>query len=425
MRSSIVTCAIRGRCNMREGARALALVALLASGAQSSPSLALDPQAADQVTRGHYLAIAGDCAACHSAPGGKAFAGGLAIETPFGTLLSANITPDRQAGIGAWSDDEFVHSMQQGIAPGGKHLYPAMPYTSFTHVTREDLLALRAYLSTLDAVSDAVATNRLPFPYDIRASMIVWNALNFSPGEFRADPNQSAEWNRGAYLVNGLGHCGACHTPKNLLGGDKSSAPLSGAAVLGWYAPPLDDNPRTGLGAWRVEDIVSYLKSGWGGGQAATGTMALVVANSTSQLADADLHSIAVYLKAIPAPAQAPAPLDKTTASMRSGRSLYLANCSACHTSSGEGVADLAPTLANSAVVQAASTDTLLDVVLNGAQAVATDAAPTAPGMPAFGWQLSDEQIATLLTYIRNDWGNAGSAVAASDVRAMRSHHAD
>jgi len=410
---------------MRESARTIALIALMAIGAESSPSVALDLQAADQVTRGQYLAVAGDCAACHTSPSGKPFAGGLPIETPFGTLLSANITPDRQAGIGAWSDDEFVHSMQQGIAPGGMHLYPAMPYPSFTHVTRDDLLALRAYLSTLDAVSDPVATNRLPFPFNIRASVIVWNALNFSPGEFRADPTRSAEWNRGAYLVNGLGHCGACHTPKNLLGGDKSAAPLSGAAVLGWYAPPLDDNTRTGLGAWRVEDIVSYLKSGWGGGQAATGTMALVVANSSSQLSDADLHSIAVYLKAIAAPAQAPAPLDKTTASMRSGKALYIANCSACHTSSGEGVAGLAPTLANSAIVQAASTDTLLDVVLNGAQAVATDAAPTAPGMPAFGWQLSDEQIATLLTYIRNDWGNAGSAVAASDVRAMRAHHAD
>ena len=425
MRSSIVTCAIRGRCYMRESVRAIALFALVAIGAQSAPSLALDPQAADQVTRGYYLAIAGDCAACHTAPGGKPFAGGLPIETPFGTLLSANITPDRQAGIGAWSDDDFVHAMQQGIAPGGVHLYPAMPYPSFTHATREDLLSVRAYLSTLDAVGDPVATNRLPFPFDIRASLIFWNALNFSPGEFRADPNRSAQWNRGAYLVNGLGHCGTCHTPKNLLGGDKSGAPLSGGAIVGWYAPPLDSNERTGLGAWSIEDVVSYLKTGWGGGQAATGTMALVVANSTSQLTAGDLHSIAVYLKDIAAPAQAPAPLDKTAAVMRSGKALYSVNCSACHTSSGEGVAGLAPTLAKSPIVQAASTNTLLDVVLNGAQAVATDAAPTAPGMPAFGWQLSDEQIAALLTYIRNDWGNAGSAVAASDVHSIRAHHAD
>ena len=411
---------------MRDALRAVALVgALVATAVACAPSVALDLQAADQVARGQYLAVAGDCAACHTAPGGKPFAGGLPIETPFGTLLSANITPDRQAGIGAWSDDDFVRSVQQGIAPGGMHLYPAMPYPAFTHVTREDLLAVRAYLSTLDAVSDPVATNRLPFPFKIRASMIVWNALNFSPGEFHADANRSAQWNRGAYLVNGLGHCGTCHTPKNLLGGDKSAAPLSGAAVVGWYAPPLDSSVRTGLGAWRIEDVVSYLKTGWGGGQAATGTMALVVANSTSQLADADLRSIAVYLKDIAAPAQAPAPLDKTSAVMRSGKALYSANCSACHTSTGEGVAGLAPTLANSPIVQSASTDTLLDVVLNGAQAVATDAAPTAPGMPAFGWQLSDEQIAALLTYVRNDWGNAGSAVAASDVHSIRAHHAD
>ncbi len=182
---------------------------------------------------------------------------------------------------------------------------------------------------------------------------------------------------------------------------------------------------RTGLGAWRIEDIVSYLKTGWGGGQAAGGMMALVVADSTSQLADSDLRAMAVYLKDVAAPASTAVPLDKNSAEMRAGRALYIANCSACHTGTGEGVEGLAPTLAHSATVQAAATDTLLDVVLNGAQAVATDAAPTAPGMPAFDWQLSDDQIAQLLTYIRNDWGNAASAVAASDVGAMRKHEAN
>jgi mono/diheme cytochrome c family protein len=407
---------------MRDALRAVALVA---TAVVCAPSFALDLQEADQVTRGRYLALAGDCEACHTVPGGKPFAGGLPIETPFGTLLSANITPDDQAGIGAWSDDDFLSSMQQGIAPGGKRLYPAMPYPSFTHVTREDLLAVRAYLSTLDAVSAPVETNRLPFPFNMRSSMIVWNGLNFSAGEWHADPKRSTEWNRGAYLVNGLGHCGACHTPKNVLGGDKSSAPLSGAAVLGWYAPPLDNNTRTGLGSWSIEDIAAYLKSGWGGGQAATGTMALVVANSTSQLLDGDLRSIAVYLKDIASPTQERSALDKNSADMRAGKALFIANCAACHTGSGDGVAGLAPTLAKSAIVQAASTDTLLDVVLNGAQAVATDTAPTAPGMPAFAWQLSNDQIAELLTYIRNDWGNAASAVSASQVQAMRGHHAD
>jgi mono/diheme cytochrome c family protein len=411
---------------MRNSLRHVAgLGALVAAAAISSPCMAVNPQAADLVARGQYLATAGDCAACHTVPGGKPFAGGLNIETPFGTLVSANITPDRHAGIGAWSDEEFVRSMQMGIAPGGQHLYPAMPYPFFTHVSRADLLAIRAYLATLEAASDAIVTNRLPLPFSIRSSMIVWNGLNFSPGEFRADPGRSAEWNRGAYLVNGLGHCGACHTPKNLLGGDKSSRPLAGGVLQGDYATPLNNDVRTGLGAWRIEDIVSYLKTGWGGGQAASGTMALVVADSTSQLADGDLRAMAVYLKDVVAPASAAAPLDKDSAEMRAGKALYGANCSACHTASGEGVAGLAPTLAHSAIVQAAATDTLLDVVLNGAQAVATDAAPTAPAMPAFGWQLSDEQIAQVLTYIRNDWGNAASAVAASDVAGLRARYAD
>jgi mono/diheme cytochrome c family protein len=411
---------------MRKSLRQVAcLAALLTAAVASRSSLAVDPQAADLVARGRYLATAGDCAACHTVPGGKPFAGGLSIETPFGTLLSANITPDPRSGIGAWSDEEFVRSMQRGIAPGGQHLYPAMPYPFFTRVTRADLLAIRAYLATLDPVADAVETNRLPLPFRIRASMIVWNGLNFSPGEFHADPSRPEEWNRGAYLVTGLGHCGVCHTPKNLLGGDKSSRPLAGAVLQGAYATPLDNDNRTGLGAWRIEDIVSNLKTGWGGGQAAGATMALVVADSTSQLTDSDLRAMATYLKDVVAPASEASALDKGSAEMRSGRALYVANCSACHTGSGEGVAGLAPTLAHSAAVQAAATDTLLDVVLNGAQAVATDAAPTAPGMPAFDWQLSDEQIAQVLTYIRNDWGNAASAVAAGDVTAARRHHAD
>src|SRR5487761_362956 len=246
-----------------------------------------DDQSSSAIARGRYLATVGDCAACHTKPGGKPFAGGLAIETPFGDLISANITPDPKAGIGAWSDNDFVRAMQQGTAPHGVHLYPAMPYPAFTHVTRADLLALRAYLRTLDPVSDAVVTNRLPFPFDIRASMIGWNLLNFTSGEFKANPAKSDEWNRGAYLVEGLGPCGACHPPKNIMGGDKNDQFLAGAALQGWYAPPLNDDARIGLGAWSTDDIVAYLKTGWGGGQVASGPMALVVADSTSKLTDA------------------------------------------------------------------------------------------------------------------------------------------
>jgi mono/diheme cytochrome c family protein len=400
-----------------------ALLAALACGWMAVPARAQDQPAADAASRGKYIATLGDCAACHTAPGGKPFAGGLVIETPFGNLVSANITPDPKAGIGGWSDDDFVRAMQRGIADDGTHLYPAMPYPAFTQVTRDDLLALKAYLATIEPVSDAVETNRLPFPFSIRAGMIAWNLLNFTPGEFKPDPAKSDDWNRGAYLVNGLGHCGTCHTPKNAMGGDKSGQNMAGAALQGWYAPPLHNDARTGLGTWSADDIVAYLKTGWGGGQAASGPMALVVADSTSQLSDADLNAMAVYLKDIAAPANAPpapAPLAQGDPAMQSGLALYVANCAACHTQSGDGTAGIFPALAKSPVVQADNTATLLDVVLNGGHAVATDANPTAPGMPAFGWKLSDDQVAALLTYIRNDWGNAASAVSSADVQKAR-----
>jgi mono/diheme cytochrome c family protein len=413
---------------MRKRLARLALTAALAmvSAAPAlAPALAQDQQAAGAVERGRYLAILGDCAACHTKPGGKPFAGGLVIETPFGNLAAANITPDRTAGIGAWSDDDFVRAMQTGVAPDGTHLYPAMPYPAFTHVTRDDLLALRAYLATVDPVSDAVETNRLPFPFNIRALMIGWNLLNFTAGEYQPDPAKPDLWNRGAYLVDGLGHCGTCHTPKNRLGGDKSDQPLAGAALQGWYAPSLNGDTRTGLGAWSADDIAAYLKTGWGGGQAASGPMGLVVADSTSQLTDADLQAIAVYLKDLAAPAgNAPAPLAGTDPGMQRGRDLYVTNCAACHTETGGGQAGIFPALAKSPVVQADNAATLIDVVLNGGHAVATDAAPTAPGMPAFGWKLSDDQIAAILTYIRNDWGNAASPVASGDVSAARARPA-
>jgi len=413
---------------MRKSFIRLGSIAALAMVA-AAPALAQAPDQtqaqADIVARGKYIATAGDCASCHTAPGGKPFAGGLSLETPFGTLVSANITPDPKAGIGAWSDDDFVRAVQTGVAPDGTRLYPAMPYPAFTHVTRDDLLALKAYLATIDPVSDAVETNRLPFPYNIRALMFVWNLLNFTPGEYQPDPAKPDPWNRGAYLVDGLGHCGTCHTPKNRLGGDKSSQALAGGALQGWYAPPLNGDARTGLGAWSADDIAAYLKTGWGGGQAASGPMGQVVATSTSQLTDADLQAMAVYLKDLAAPGgSAPAPLAGTDPLMQRGQALYVTNCAACHTETGDGQTGIFPVLAKSPVVQADNATTLIDVVLNGGHAVATDAAPTAPGMPAFGWKLSDDQIAAILSYIRNDWGNAANPVASSDVSAVRARPA-
>jgi len=226
--------------------------ALLATHAGAT---GIDPQNSEQVARGRYLAVAGDCAACHTLQGGKDFAGGRAIETPFGTLLGSNITPDPETGIGAWTDDEFVNALTQGTGRNGTHIYPAMPYTYFTKVTRDDALAIRAYLNTVPAVHAVVKSNQLPFPFNVRGSLAGWDALFFKPGVYRPVDGKSAEWNRGAYLAEGLVHCGMCHTPKNTLGGDKAAEKLQGYALQGWFAPNITNDKRVGLGGWSVEDI--------------------------------------------------------------------------------------------------------------------------------------------------------------------------
>ena len=389
---------------------------LLLLGA-SAAHAAADRQAFEEIARGRYLAIVGDCAGCHNARGGAPYAGGLPIETPFGTLVSPNITSDRETGIGAWTDDEFVRAMQDGIGRGGEHLYPAMPYTYYTKATREDVLAIRAYLETVDAVHNEVKTNQLPFPFDIRASMAGWNELYFKRGAFVSVAGKSDEWNRGAYLVGGLGHCGLCHTPKNAMGGDDTARALHGSALQGWYAPNLTGDSRTGLGRWSAEEVVAYLGTGHNNVSAATGPMSDVIVHSTSQMTEGDLRAIAVYLKDQAAPSgEPPKPVLGEDRMMRAGEAVYLDNCAACHTSAGTGIPQLFPALKNSPSVQSADPVSLIRVVLRGAQSVATDAAPTGPAMPALGWKLSDDEVAAVVTYIRNSWGNAASPVSASDV---------
>jgi mono/diheme cytochrome c family protein len=401
---------------MRSGAACLLL--LLGTSAAHA---AADKQAFEEITRGRYLAIAGDCAGCHSAPGGAPYAGGLPIETPFGTLVSPNITPDRETGIGGWTDDEFVNAMQNGIGPGGEHLYPAMPYTYYTKTTREDVLAIRAYLETVEPVHNEVKVNQLPFPFDVRASMAGWNELYFKPGTFEPVAGKSDEWNRGAYLVEGLGHCGLCHTAKNAAGGDETSRALQGSALQGWYAPNLTGDPRAGLGSWSLEEVVAYLKTGHNDVSAATGPMSDVIVHSTSQMTDADLRAIVVYLKDQPAPGDGSAKaVSGEDRMMGAGEAVYLDNCAACHTRAGIGIPQLFPALKGSPSVQSADPASLIRVVLRGAQSVATDPAPTGPAMPALGWKLSDDEVAAVVTYIRNSWGNAASPVLASDVASAR-----
>jgi mono/diheme cytochrome c family protein len=379
----------------------------------------IDKQDFRQIERGRYLAIVGDCAACHTLPeGNHALAGGRPIETPFGNILAPNITPDRRTGIGAWTDDEFVNAMQKGTGRNGTHLYPAMPYTYYTKITRDDALAIRAYLNTLPAVYNPVNPNLLPFPFNIRASMLVWNRLFFTPGTFQPTADKSEEWNRGAYLTEGLGHCGLCHTPKNILGGDKRSERLRGYALQGWFASDITSDPRRGVGGWSVDDLVTYLKIGHNRTSAGNGPMAETVSLSTSHMTDADLKAIAIYLKDQPGQNQSAPPPDETT--MKVGAKIYADECAGCHLSNGQGVAGLFPSLSGSSTVQQDDPTSLLRVVLQGARSIGTDPAPTAAAMPAFGWLLKDDEVAAVITYIRNAWGNAAPAVNAAEVGGDR-----
>ena len=385
------------------------------------PARAIDIQDFDLIQRGKYLADIGDCGACHTLPGsGAMLAGGRPIETPFGTLLAPNITPDPETGIGAWIDDEFINSLTKGTGRNGAHLYPAMPYTYMTRITREDALAIHAYLNTIPAVHNPVQPNQLPFPFDVRAGLVAWDELNFRPGEFKPIAGKSPAWNRGAYVVEGLAHCGLCHTPKNAAGGDETSQRLKGYALQGWFAPDITNNKWRGIGSWSVEDIVTYLKTGHNRFSAASGPMAEAIMDSTSKFTDDDLKAIATYLKDQPVENAAEEVGDLDAGVMKSGNAIYADQCAACHGADGSGVEGLFPMLKGSPLVQSVDPASALHVLLRGARSAATDLAPTAPAMPAFGWMLNDDQVAAVATYVRNAWGNRAPPVDAAMVGRTR-----
>lgn len=376
---------------------------------------------ADEIAKGHYQSVIGDCMACHTKPGGAPFAGGAPLQTPFGALVPPNITPDVETGIGAWSLEDFTRMMKTGIGHKGIRLYPAMPYPNYTLMPENDIAALWAYMKTVQPVENKVEANQLPFPLNIRLLMSGWNMINFSQTDFKPDPNQSEEWNRGAYLVQGPGHCGTCHTPKSMLGADKTSQALQGAALQGWYAPNITNNSHVGLGGWDEADVVKYLKDGANRFTIASGPMAEAVEHSTSKMTDSDIKAIAVYLKNLSDNnGKAPAPLAADSREVRNGARIYHDNCSACHGGNGEGAAYLFPALANSSIVQQPNTETLAHIVLAGSQAVHTPTAPTTPAMPSLAWRLNDQQVADVLTFIRNSWGNAAAKVSPSDVASVR-----
>jgi mono/diheme cytochrome c family protein len=394
----------------------LGAVALLPSGAAWTEQLSYG-----QAERGRYLVEAGDCQACHTNATEQPFAGGRPIQTPFGVIYSTNITPDRDTGIGAWSDDQFYRAMHQGVAANGNYLYPAFPYPWYTKVTRDDALAIHAYLNTLDPVRAERPKNSLIWPLGYREVMRGWNELFFKEGEFSPDPKKSTEWNRGAYLVEGLGHCGACHTPTNFLGAAKTSERLEGGTLQDWYAPSLAGDLRSGLGNWNEADIVAFLKTGRNARTAAYGPMAEVITYSTSKLNDEDLKAVATYLKAMPAPAaSATKPAKPGLKLAQAGEAIYIDNCSACHKSNGAGVPGTFPPLKDDATVQDRDPTTIIRVILDGAHAVATDARPTPLAMPSFKWKLSNEEVAAVASYARNAWGNAAPPVSADEVQSMR-----
>jgi mono/diheme cytochrome c family protein len=371
------------------------------------------------IERGRYLAAAGDCAACHTADGGKPYAGGRPVPTPFGVIYSTNITPDKETGIGRWTEEQFYQAMHEGISADGKHLYPAFPYPWYTKLSRDDVDAIKAFLDALPPVREENKQTALPWPFSVREVMAGWNTLYFHKGEFKPDPGQSAEWNRGAYLVEGLGHCSACHTPKNIAGGLKTGQKLEGGYGENWYATSLTNDVRDGLGDWTLDDIVQYLKTGANAKAAATGPMAEVIENSTQHLNDADLRAIAAYLRSVPGRNEAKSPeTDKQR--LARGEALYIDQCSGCHMEDGSGQPQVFPPLKGNAVVQAREPGAMLHMIIDGARIAATKSNPTGLAMPAFGWKLTDQDIADLATYLRAAWGNKAAPVAVSDVKKTR-----
>ncbi|WEK45011.1 MAG: cytochrome c [Candidatus Sphingomonas colombiensis] len=401
------------------------------------PAIARAQTADSRLTeQGEYLATASDCTACHTAPGGKPMAGGLKMASPLGTIVSTNITPSKSHGIGQYSFDQFDRAVRGGVRGDGARLYPAMPYTAYARLTDDDMRALYAYF--MQAVKPVEATpekTRLPFPFNIRLSMAAWNMLFLDRAPFRPNPARSAEWNRGAYLVQGPAHCGSCHTPRNFLMAEKSDTALAGAALGGWFAPNITSDPVSGIGGWSADELTTYLRTGHAAGKAqSAGPMAEAIDASLRHLKDSDLRAIAVYLKSTAPVRDAadsraayawgkpgddlaairgvalPKNLDDMT-----GPQLYDANCASCHQAQGQGSFDGAlPPLFHNAALGRSRPDNLVMVVLNGLRRQPD------VNMPAFGYTLSDTQTANLVNYLTQKWGNPRAQVTAKEVAVLR-----
>jgi len=390
------------------------ILGLLAAISIFSTACAAD----DLIARGKYLATLGDCSSCHTLPGAPAFAGGVAFRTPFGTLYSTNISPDRETGIGKWSAGDFHRAMHSGVRPDGTHLYPAFPYTNFTLLSRKDTDAIFAYLKTIRPAHAPARESKLRFGLGWRGLVAGWNWLNFKPGEFRPDSAQSAVWNRGVFLVHGLGHCGLCHTPKNALYANRPDQALWGEVMENWFAADLTGNDQEGLGKWSVADITQYLKTGRSARGRVSGTMTEVVRNSTSQMSDGDRLAIATYLKSLPASHPITHEQRPSSETMQEGEAVYTQTCSLCHEAHGRDPA-IAPSLHGDTVVLSRNPTTVVRIILQGTQSFRSPNECVGFSMPAFA-ALSDREIAGVATFIRNTGGNRAPEVTAANVSALR-----
>jgi mono/diheme cytochrome c family protein len=383
---------------------------------------------ASVVERGEYLAKAADCMVCHTTPGGKEYAGGLGFKLPFGMLYSTNITPDKETGIGNYSDTDFLNAVQRGIRHDGARLYPAMPYTSFTYITNADALAIKAYLFSLPPARAAAPANTLAFPFDQRWAMMFWSAVFNPDARFEPDTSKSPEWNRGAYLAEALAHCGECHTPRNLAFALSNRKKFAGALTAGWRAFNITSDKSTGLGNWSDADLAAYLANGHATGHGtASGPMGEAVDHSFSQFAPEDIRAVVAYLRSVPpvvspdlpATTAPPAPAshrDGVTVDAR-GKIVFEGACVSCHGWTGESPISSFATLTGAWAVNDPSATNVAQIVISGTK---RHTPKDAISMPAFGDAYSDAEIAAVANYVTSRFGSKGSQLSAQDVADLR-----
>ncbi len=388
-----------------------------------------DLSPSELVARGEYLVTAGNCASCHTTQHGAFMSGGIQFRTPFRTIYSTNITPDQHTGIGNWNEIDFLNSLRHGVRPDGDHLYPAFPYTAYTKASDDDILAMFAYLKSIKPVRTSPPQNDLVFPFNFRPLVAFWKLLYFRPGVYEAHEDQSDQWNRGAYLVEALAHCSACHTPRNNLGAERVTAHMGGGEFLDlvgqehyrpWSAPNLTTTER-GLALWSEQDLADYLKTARNDMLESFGPMNEVIINSTRYLESQDIEAMVTYLKSLPAVPERQAAVPDPEI-MGRGRTIYNLHCGTCHLPTGEGDPDMAPRLdRGSLVVQDENPTSMINVILYGPHLPSPPLLPKwREPMEDFQYLLDDEEVAAAATFIRHSWGNASGIVTTDQVARQR-----